>query len=259
MQPTRDIQLEDFTEHDDRAPVRHLSQTVIKAGIIAPRDIIRPISDPLIHYLHVELDRPRVRLLRLPDPRLLQLEESLVERLFPLSDPRGFVSSLRIHCQVTASVARVVAEEVGLPPDMTYVCGWLHDMGIASCLRHADEVFPIADETAFERLESTFSRSEAAHAIRLSSRWCLPSGIRFAIRDHVNYESQPRPDVTATATVLSERIVSELGFLPHRTPSKRPRTMRQARERLGIGAQRFKNLLRQVETRLGKRKMIGSP
>jgi hypothetical protein len=226
------------------------SQTVLKANLIAPRDIIEPIPEPLLHYLHEDLDHSRFRLLRQPDPRLLQLEEVLMDRLFPLGDGRSFVAALRRHSRATAVASRVIAEAAGLPPDTTYVAGWIHDLGVASCLRHADEVMLIAEPAAFANLWPTIERSSASHAIRLCTRWRLPSSIRYAVRDHMTFDTLTRPSIVAAATIIAEQIANHLGFAFGRRCGLESPEIRRACVRLELSEWRLPNLAHQTAIRL---------
>jgi len=47
---------------------------------------------------------------------------------------RAPMQALRQHSMVTAHLARKLAERIGQPGDRIYVCGLLHDIGIAACL-----------------------------------------------------------------------------------------------------------------------------
>lgn len=185
---------------------------MLKASLIAPRDIIDPLPDELLRWLHEEegsANQPSPGLLRSP---LYDFESVIVDRLFPLRDPRPFVRGLHRHSLATATAAVVLAELKEQPRKNAWVCGWLHDIGIAACLKHADEVVPIPDEEALENLWPTIARSSAQHGIRLASRWRLPSAVRHTIREHESFVTLHAPSVTVAITYVAERIASMIGF-----------------------------------------------
>ena len=136
----------------------------------------------------------------------VDFEAIVVDRLFPLRDSRGFIRQLRSHCQATATAAGMLAEIRRHSTRVASVCGWLHDVGIASCIRHADEVAPVANDDALTALWPTILRSSAQHAIRLASRWRLPSAIRHAIRAHESFVTAGSSNPLVATTVLAEYV-----------------------------------------------------
>jgi len=249
---TETAELRGVTPAADQFEIGNSSHTAIKASVLVPQDIVEPLPDQLLYYLHQELDRQGFRLRSLPDRRLLHLEELLIARLFSIHEKCEALNILRQHCQATAIASRVVAEEVGLAPDMTYLCGWLHDIGIASCLRQLIHFFPTASPLDLAPLWPTVLRSNGAHAIHMCMRWRLPSGLRYAVRDHLNIETLRRPAMVAAATVIAESIVGELGFAfisSNGTPS---RSLPIACARLGINERRLVGLACQIDARLGR-------
>jgi hypothetical protein len=190
----------------------HPSCAMLKASVIAPRDIIDGLPEELLQWLHQDVDRES---LHQPAPRRasrIDFESIVVDRLFPLRDPRTFARRLRLHCQATATAAGILAELSNVSAKEACVCGWLHDLGIAACIRHADEVAYIADDESFAALWPTILRSSAEHGIRLASRWRLPSAIRHAIRDHASFVTLATPSPTACTMFVAEHIANLLGY-----------------------------------------------
>ncbi|MGC4066577.1 MAG: HDOD domain-containing protein [Polyangiaceae bacterium] len=109
--------------------------------------------------------------------KLADFEAAVIARLFPVNDQRQNVVRLRLHSHATAIAAATVADRVDLPRQSAYVCGWLHDMGIASCFIHLDDLSEIFAVDLHEQAWPTIRRSASRHAIHLASRWRLPSGI----------------------------------------------------------------------------------
>lgn len=226
------------------------SRTLLKASVIAPRDIFDRLPEALLHYLNEGIDRGERRRLRLSNPNLLHTEEVLTDRLFPLYDERPFIRQMRNHSRATAIAARVIAESVGLAPDTTYLCGLLHDIGIASCVRHADEIRTQVSESALPQLWPTFARSAATHAIALTTRWRLPSGFRFAIRDHVCFDTLTSPSLIAAATVIAEHLAGRLGFPFGQYQESPTRLVEMARDRLGLVDGDRDDVIREIGNRL---------
>ncbi len=191
------------------------SGSVLKVSAIAPRDIIDGLPEELLRWLHEDLDRKTLPRLLAQQVSQIDFESVIVDRLFPLRDNRAFIQRLRGHCHATATAAGMIAEMKGRSARVATVCGWLHDIGIASCIKHADEVSPIADDEALGVLWPTIIRSSAQHGIRLASRWRLPSAIRHAIRDHDGFVTLGSPNPIVAATVIAEHIAALIGSAFH--------------------------------------------
>jgi hypothetical protein len=195
------------------------SGVVLKASAIAPRDIIDRLPEELLHWLHegsYQESGPRSLLHRASG---IDFESIIVDRLFPLRDPREFVVHLRSHCQVTAIAAGMLAESSGQSRGLAYACGWLHDMGIAACVRHIDDAASAVDDAALVRLWPMISRSSAQHGIRLASQWRLPSAIRHAIRDYATFASLLPANPLVANIVIAEHIAASLGHAFHERAS----------------------------------------
>ncbi|HEY5957174.1 MAG TPA: HDOD domain-containing protein [Polyangiaceae bacterium] len=186
--------------------VTHPSGAILKASVIAPRDIIDELPEELLRWLHEDLESTSMARLASRHASRVDFESIVIDRLFPLRDARPFVNRLRIHCHATAVAAGVLADMTRHSSKAARVCGWLHDIGLASCMRHADEVMHIADDSVLELLWPTIERSSAQHALRLASRWRLPSSIRHAIRDHASYAMFVTNNPLASITYVAEHV-----------------------------------------------------
>src|SRR5690606_26444075 len=63
------------------------------------------------------------------------------------------MQDLRRHSAATAHIARRLAQRLGQPPDRVYLCGLLHDIGIAACLLVAPDLEgPDGQRLEFEQL-----------------------------------------------------------------------------------------------------------
>jgi hypothetical protein len=194
------------------ASVTHPSGAMLKASVIAPRDIIDGLPEELLQWLHEDLARDSLHRLASRRASHIDFESIVVDRLFPLHDSRAFIRRLRIHCQATATAAGILAEMSRGSARDACACGWLHDLGIAACIRHADEVTYIADDESLAALWPTILRSSAQHGIRLASRWRLPSAIRHAIRDHSAFPVLAAPSPIACTMFVAEHIATLVGY-----------------------------------------------
>lgn len=190
----------------------HVSGAMLKASLIAPRDIIDALPEDVLTWLHEENDDDTGMSSREPIGHWSDFESVIVDRLFPLRDLRPFVRRLHSHSLATATAAVSLAAKSGESAKKAWVCGWLHDLGIAACLRHADEVTLVGDEDAFVSLWPSIERSSAQHAIRLASRWRLPSAVRHTIREHECIVTLGSPSSMVAITCVAEYIATVNGF-----------------------------------------------
>jgi HD-like signal output (HDOD) protein len=179
--------------------------------MLAPRDLIAHLPEDVLHTLHEQLDTSQQRPLLSLIKQLSGFEAAVVDRLFPLRDERRNIVRLRLHSHATAIAAAVVAEQSQLPRQSAFVCGWLHDMGIASCFAHLDDLAKVFDSELHEQAWPPIRRSAPRHAIQLASRWRLPSSIRYSIRDHVGFDTTTAPSDLACVTFVAEHVASAQG------------------------------------------------
>lgn len=230
---------------------RHASHTALKTSSIAPRGLLERLPERLLIYLNEGLDRESLNANKADDTHLQYAENVFTERLFPLHDERVFVRRFRNHCRATAVSAQVIAEHARLPPNTTYLCGLLHDLGLASCIRHVSEMLHPVDDENFEGLWPTLFRSATAHTIALASQLRLPSGLRFALRDHACFESTERPSRTSAATVIAEHFANRLGYPFGTLPASPMRLLGLAAERLDLRPRDLNSLIQQAKSQLG--------
>lgn len=190
----------------------HVSGAMLKASLIAPRDIIDALPEDVLKWLHEENDDENALSSREPIGHFSDFESVIVDRLFPLRDTRPFVRRLHSHSLATATAAVSLAAKLGESAKTAWVCGWLHDLGIAACLRHADEVTRVDDDDAFLSLWPSIERSSAQHAIRLASRWRLPSAVRHSIREHECFVTLGAPSTMVAIICVAEYIATLNGF-----------------------------------------------
>jgi len=235
---------------DDAPASSQSSQTSMRATGLASRDIFAPLPDSVLVELHERMDlREQGALFALPPP-LVQVKEHLTRRLFPTADQRRHVVHLRLHSHATAIAAAEVAEKARLRRYTAFLCGYLHDIGIASAIRHIDDFTSLASELDFETAWPTILSAAENHARCLSLRWRLPSTMRYAIRDHVGFVTTDNPHLMACVTFVGEHLASVLGcgFRDEQPPSG----LRKALSALGLTERDLSPLSRRIEQRLGE-------
>ena len=122
------------------------------------------------------------------------------------------MQALRRHSTATAHIARKLAERIGQPGDRVYLCGLLHDIGIAACLLVAPEL-KSPDGRPFtyaELMAPIFDVHEQAAHI-LSTLWNLPEGLRWVFAHHHNFSLRTHASPMAALVCLASWLASEAG------------------------------------------------
>ncbi|MDQ2643359.1 MAG: HDOD domain-containing protein [Myxococcota bacterium] len=124
---------------------------------------------------------------------------------------RGFeqpMNRLRRHSAATAEMARIVCQRLSLDDDHAFLCGLLHDVGLAAA------IIAISEGASGEAVDfgnawpAIFDVHEAAGR-RLAEIWKLPTELGMVIGSH--HGSRPFPSDTAAAVALADLLVSEQG------------------------------------------------
>ncbi|HTV19766.1 MAG TPA: HDOD domain-containing protein [Polyangiaceae bacterium] len=125
---------------------------------------------------------------------------------------QGPMQELRRHSTATAHVARKLAERIGQPGDRVYLCGLLHDIGIAACLLVAPNLRAHDGRPYdFETLAAPiYAMHEQAGEI-LSSLWNMPEGLRWVFAHHHQFALRTHVSPMAALVCLSSWIASEAG------------------------------------------------
>ena len=124
---------------------------------------------------------------------------------------RGFeqpMNRLRRHSSATAEMARVVCQRLSLDDDHAFLCGLLHDVGLAAA------IIAISEGASGETVDfgSAWPAIYDVHEVagrRLAEIWRLPTELGMVIGSH--HGSRAFPSETAAAVALADQLVSEQG------------------------------------------------
>ena len=137
---------------------------------------------------------------------------SLESRVFRSTHFQGSMESLRVHSVAVGTVARRVMEETSHSAEFAFLSGVLHDIGVAAGLLVFSEWqskgrYP-GDELALPALMQV--HAEAGEQI--ATLWNLPPELRWIVGAHHAGRIAGFPHPIASACVVAEAIVNELGF-----------------------------------------------
>lgn len=123
---------------------------------------------------------------------------------------RGFeqpMNRLRRHSAATAEMARIVCQRTAVDDDHAFLCGLLHDVGLAA------GIIAVSEESApgldFESAKTAIFEVHEVAGRRLAELWRLPTEIALVMGNH--HGAQPLPSQTAAAVALADQLVTECG------------------------------------------------
>jgi hypothetical protein len=181
--------------------------------------------------------------------RDLVLEIAMNMRVFKCPAYAVPMERLRVHSQATARLCRVVCKYTSIEAEYAFLCGLLHDVGIAGIIVGLSDVprgRPIPD------LSVLWPAIHAAHvgaAEAMTRMWDLPPEIPMVVGSHHRVEIEGFPHPLAATVCLADHLAAERGFglatpedvedatglsmHPHLDRSG-PRVVEKARQVLGI-------------------------
>jgi HD-like signal output (HDOD) protein len=122
------------------------------------------------------------------------------------------MQALRRHSTATAHISSRLAQRLGQPGERLYLCGLLHDIGIAACLLVApDLTAPEGRPFTFEQLRVPIHAVHERAAGVLGSLWELPEGLRWALVHHHDFVLKTHVSPMPALVCLASWIASEAG------------------------------------------------
>jgi len=151
----------------------------------------------------------RIGLTRTAD---LFLRAALESNLFRLSRYGSKLEKLRQHSIATAEIGRLISHQVRGDASYAYLCGLLHDVGIAGAIIAITDNLGVTQAIDFDVLWPVLSGVHQQFTIQLASLWALPVELRTILRHHHTFAVEPRPEPLAAVTVLAEIFAAKLEF-----------------------------------------------
>lgn len=168
----------------------------------------------------------RLGLSRIADIFLRVSLESKVFRAPGFSEP---MAQLRRHSTFTAEAARLVCQRTSGLEDSGYLCGLLHDVGIAACLLALSGPLRGAFDGSFERAWPCIESVHTSCSEMLARLWGLPADVVLVVGQHHIHEPSAPLHPVAAAVAYADCFSAQLGlgFLTETQPEHLPAMARQ--------------------------------
>jgi HD-like signal output (HDOD) protein len=144
--------------------------------------------------------------------RAAVLQAAMSLRVFRSVSYRVWMERLQDHSVMTAHIGRFVSRYTSLPEEEVFLCGLLHDVGIAGILLVLGE--PREGKKA-PFLDTLWPAIHGAHPVagaRMVHLWGLPAEISMAVAAHHEVRIDGVEHPIAAALCLAERLAGERGW-----------------------------------------------
>lgn len=141
--------------------------------------------------------------------RNLVVEASLAV-VFDVPGYERSLARLSWHSTVTAYLIRAVARRGAVDPEYAFLCGLLHDVGIAACLL-AMSSDPRGPPVPFEALAPVLDDVHQEASGVLTRLWGLPPEIQRVVATHHQLVVGGTPDPLNAHLMVAEHLAGELG------------------------------------------------
>lgn len=140
----------------------------------------------------------------------LFLSAALNMRVFRTPGYEAQMNRLRRHSAAVAHIARLVSRQTSVFDEYAFLCGLLHDVGIAAALIAFAELGPRGSAPAFELVWPAIEGAHERSGGILARLWKLPAEVALVIEHHHHFTIGGRAHPAAAAVCVADWIASEL-------------------------------------------------
>lgn len=133
-------------------------------------------------------------------------------RVFRCEAYAASMERLRLHSQATAHLSRIVCKYASVEGEFAFLCGLLHDVGIAGILVALGDVPKKKKAPDLAVLWPAIHAAHGEAGAQMASLWDLPPELLFVLEAHHRVEVEGFNHPMAAAVALADHIASELGF-----------------------------------------------
>jgi putative nucleotidyltransferase with HDIG domain len=139
-------------------------------------------------------------------------ELALYMRVFRSAEYSGIMEQLRRHSTACANLCRLFATRAGQDPENAFLCGLLHDIGIAAILivlgeKHKSE--PELDATVLDEVVRQTHEDVSGMLVRL---WKLPADVVDVVARHHGRAAVDTAPVLSSVVVVADTLTAKFKF-----------------------------------------------
>jgi HD-like signal output (HDOD) protein len=120
---------------------------------------------------------------------------------------------LRSHSAFTAELTRLVCKDTSVPDDYGFLCGLLHDVGIAACILALSEFVQTGPGVSVDEAWPAVRQLHEWGSEYLGKTWGLPADVTRVLANHHQGEAaEPGDKLVQAALRLADVMADEVGF-----------------------------------------------
>jgi HD-like signal output (HDOD) protein len=141
----------------------------------------------------------------------LFLETAVTTRVFHAPGYEPVMDLLRVHSAGVAHVARMASRFTGLDGGHAFLCGLLHDVGLAAGFIAIGEQHDTSNKPAIDVVWPAVLQHHMAAGRLLQQSWALPDEVGEVLAQHHVHSSATRLAPLACLVALADALVAEQG------------------------------------------------
>ncbi|GEJ55783.1 HDOD domain-containing protein [Anaeromyxobacter diazotrophicus] len=142
--------------------------------------------------------------------RDLVLEAAVSMRVFRAPGYGDAMERLSRHSTATAYLLRALCRRTGLDADYAFLCGLLHDVGLAACLLALSDE-PRGGVVPFDALGPALHDLHEEASGLVTRLWGLPAEVQQLAATHHQLAVGGRPDPLHAALIVAEALAADQG------------------------------------------------
>lgn len=148
----------------------------------------------------------------------LFLEVSMNARVFRAKGYEAWMDALRLHSIATSNAARLLGRYGAVYEDYAYLCGLLHEVGVAAVLialsepTVSRELAPKLARTPASELRQLIAEMHGEGGRIVAEAWKLPPDVALVIQRHHEPVVDGHPFPGTATLVLAEAVAATCGF-----------------------------------------------
>jgi putative nucleotidyltransferase with HDIG domain len=142
----------------------------------------------------------------------LAWEVAMNMRVFRAQAYAAPMEAVRRHSTACAHLCRMVSSSTGIATEYAFLCGLLHDIGMAASLIVLGEQQPAAQPLDAMLLGMILNRCHQDASMAIAALWKLPPDVQLVVGHHHDVQIQGFVHPLAAVVAVAEQLAREQGF-----------------------------------------------
>jgi len=121
------------------------------------------------------------------------------------------MDKIRVHSTVCAHLCRLIASRKGLSSEIAFLCGLLHDIGMAATLLVLSERPKEEPAVSSSVLDEVLRQTHQEVSGMIAQLWKLPADVQTVLAHHHTFPSNDSPHPLSAVMAITEELSLALG------------------------------------------------